>query len=174
VPKRPRNRPEIKPNACGYSIIEASRGGRLKVAWQQSCWRFRQDRLFGRSRLTSLLSKETGCRGEPEKVMKRTQTRDRRRINDILVIGSKRPTRGAKNEPKLLGFSIAGFAGRLIPNTGDESATNISCRGPSRGCEHWWTSARNRSKNSHFFSLFGPPGAIPTCRDSIGKSLHAK
>ena len=29
-------------------------------------------------------------------------------------------------------------------------------------------------KNSHFFSLFGPPGVIPTCRDSISKSFHAK
>ena len=106
--------------------------------------------------------------------MKRTQTRDRRRTNDILVIGSKRPTRGAKNEPKLLGFSIAGFAGRLVPNSGDESATNHSCRGPSRGCVHRWTSARKRPKNSHFFSLFGPPGVIPTCRDSIRKSFHAK
>src|SRR3954453_11225050 len=29
-------------------------------------------------------------------------------------------------------------------------------------------------KNSHCFSLFGPPGVIPTCRDSICKSFYAK
>ena len=49
-----------------------------------------------------------------------------------------------------------------------------SCRGPGRGCVHRWTSARKRPKKSHFFSLFGPPGVIPTCRDSISKSFHAK
>ena len=41
-------------------------------------------------------------------------------------------------------------------------------------CVHRWTFARNRPENSHFFSLLGPPGVIPTCRDSIGKSFHAK
>ena len=55
-----------------------------------------------------------------------------------------------------------------------ESATNDSCRGPSRGCVHRWTSAGNPPQNSHFFSLFGPPGVIPTCRDSIGKPFHPK
>jgi hypothetical protein len=42
------------------------------------------------------------------------------------------------------------------------------------GCVHRWTSAGKRPKKSHFVSLFGPPGVIPTCRDSISKSFHAK
>ena len=61
---------------------------------------------------------------------------------------------------------------RPVPT--QESATNHSSRGPSRGCVHQWTFARNRPQNSHFFSLFGPPAVIPTCRDSIRKSFHAK
>ena len=90
----------------------------------------------------------------------RTQLGNWRRINDILALESIRPPRGAEIEPKLLGFSIAELAGRLVPNTGYESATNHSCRGPSRGCVHQWTSAGKRPKKSHFVSLFGPPGVI--------------
>jgi hypothetical protein len=37
-----------------------------------------------------------------------------------------------------------------------------------------WTSAGKRPQKSHFVSLFGPLGVIPTCRDPIRKSLHAK
>jgi hypothetical protein len=45
---------------------------------------------------------------------------------------------------------------------------------PSHGRVHWWTSARNRPQNSHFFSVLGPSGVIPMCRDSIRKSFHAR
>src|SRR5437764_751410 len=53
-------------------------------------------------------------------------------------------------------------------------APDTSDGGRSRGRVHQWTSAGNRPKNSHFFSFFGPPGVIATCRDSIRKPCHVK
>ena len=112
--------------------------------------------------------------GRTQKVKQRTQLGNWRGINDILALESIRPTWEAKNEPKLLGFSIAEFAGRLVPNTGDEFATSSSCRGPSRGRVQQWTSAGKTPKKSHFVSLFCPPGVTSGWQISIGKSFYAK
>jgi hypothetical protein len=109
-----------------------------------------------------------------QKVKQRTQLDNRRRINDILALESIRSTWGAKNEPKLRGLSIAEFAGRLVPNTGHESATSSSCGGPSRGRVQQWTSAGKTPKKPHFVSLFCPPGVTSRWQISIGKSSYAK
>jgi hypothetical protein len=50
-------------------------------------------------------------------------------------------------------------------------ATDNPCRGPGRSCVHWWTSAGKRPKKSHFFSLFGSPGAPFRRQSAIHKSF---
>ena len=88
-------------------------------------------------------------------------------------------TAGGKVAPTATGRAIAPVVCDFLCLLTDdrhmhESAPDKSDGGPSRGCVHRWTSAGNRPKKSHFVSLFGPPGVIPTCRDLIGKSFHAR
>ena len=55
-----------------------------------------------------------------------------------------------------------------------ESATTTLSMVPAGAVYTGGHSLKKGPKTAHFFSLFGPRGVIPTCRDSVRKPFHAR